>query len=66
MQGRVKHLSPCVCMCVIKKHGCLLSYCSKIAIKINGSLPLGFAIPILRKMPTKSAESSVEGYSMGS
>ena len=40
-QGRVKRLSPsiylfvCVCVdvCVVKKHGCLLSYRSKIATK---------------------------------
>ena len=40
-QGRVKRLSPsiyiyvcmCVCVCVGKKHGCLLSYRSKIATK---------------------------------
>ena len=38
VQGRVKRLSPsiylCVCICVCRqKHGCLLSYCSKIATK---------------------------------
>ena len=36
-QGRVKRLSPSiylfVCLCVVKKHGCLLSYRSKIATK---------------------------------
>ena len=38
-QGRVKRLSPsiyiyvCVCVCGGKKHGCLLSYRSKIATK---------------------------------
>ena len=33
-QGRVKRLSPLyVYLCVVKKHGCLLSYCSKIATK---------------------------------
>ena len=38
-QGRVKRLSPsiyiyvCLCVCVGKKHGCLLSYRSKIATK---------------------------------
>ena len=31
----------------------------------NSSLPLGLAIYILRKMPTKSDESSVECYSHG-
>ena len=38
-QGRVKRLSPSIymcnvcCVCVGKKHGCLLSYRSKIATK---------------------------------
>ena len=35
-QGRVKRLSPSylfVDVCVVKKHGCLLSYRSKIATK---------------------------------
>ena len=35
-QERVKRLSPSilfVCVCVVKKQGCLLSYCSKIATK---------------------------------
>ena len=31
----------------------------------NSSLPLGLAIHILRKMPTKSDESSVECYGHG-
>ena len=44
-------------MCVIKKHGCLLSYCSKITAEW-----LSTAIHILRKMPRKSDESSVKCY----
>ena len=52
-----------VCVCVVKKHGCLLSYRSKIAR--NSSLPLGLAIYILRKMHRKPDESSVECYGHG-
>ena len=48
-------------VCVGKKHDCLLSYCSNNQPR-NSSLPLGLAIHILRKMPTKSDESSVECY----
>ena len=47
-------------MCVIKKHGCLLSYCSIIAT--NSPISLGLVISVLGKMPTKSGESSVECY----
>ena len=32
-QERLKSLSPSVYICVVKKHGCLLSYRSKIATK---------------------------------
>ena len=42
---------------MIKKHGCLLSYCSKITAEW-----LSTAIHILRKMPRKSDESSVKCY----
>ena len=57
-------VSVCVCvcayMCVVKKHGCLLSYRSIIAT--NSPISLGLVISVLGKMPTKSGESSVECY----
>ena len=52
-----------VYVCVIKKHGWLLSYRSKIAT--NWLSTAQFVIYIIRKMPTKLAESSVECYFMG-
>ena len=50
----------CVCVCVGKKH-CLTARKSPR----NSSLPLGVAIYILRKMPRKPEESSVECYGHG-
>ena len=67
-QGRVKRLSPsiymCVCVCVSSKN---TAVCCLIARKSprNSSLPLGLAIYILRKMPRKPDESSVECYGHG-
>ena len=69
-QGRVKRLSPsiylfvCVWMCVSSKN---TAVCCLIARKSprNSSLPLGLAIYILRKMPRKPDESSVECYGHG-
>ena len=56
-------LSVWVRVCVIKNTAvyCLTAWKSSQ----NSSLLLGFAIPILRKMPTKSGESSVEYYFIG-
>ena len=71
-QGRVKRLSPsiyvcvcmyvCVCVCVKNTEVCCLTARKSPR---NSSLPLGLAIYILRKMPTKSDESSVECYGHG-
>ena len=62
-QGRVKRLSPSIYVYVCQN----TAVCCLTARKSpqNSSLPLGLAIYILRKMPTKSDESSVECYGHG-
>ena len=68
--GRVKRLSPsiylcvCVCVCVSAKNTAVCCLTARKSPR-NSSLPLGLAIHILRKMPTKSDESSVECYGHG-
>ena len=65
-QGRVKRLSPSICLfvCLSSKN---TAVCCLTARKLprNSSLPLGLAIYILRKMPRKPDESSVECYGHG-
>ena len=65
-QGRVKRLYVCVCVCVCMCHK-NTAVCCLTARKLprNSSLPLGLAIYILRKMPRKPDESSVECYGHG-
>ena len=73
-QGRVKRLSPsiylfvgvCVCvwMCVSSKNTAVCCLTARNSPR-NSSLPLGLAIYILRKMPRKPDESSVECYGHG-
>ena len=57
----------CVGVCVCVWIGKNTAVCFLTARKSprNSSLPLGLAIHILRKMPTKSDESSVECYGHG-
>ena len=71
-QGRVKRLSPsiyicvcvCVCVCVSAKNTAVCCLTARKSPR-NSSLPLGVAIYILRKMPRKPEESSVECYGHG-
>ena len=67
-QGRVKRLSPsiylCVCVCVSSKNTAVCCLTARKSPR-NSSLPLGLAIYILRKMPRKPDESSVECYGHG-
>ena len=66
-QGRVKRLSPSIYMynvCVSAKNTAVCCLTARKSPR-NSSLPLGLAIHILRKMPTKSDESSVECYGHG-
>ena len=66
-QGRVKRLSPSIYMynvCVSAKNTAVCCLTARKSPR-NNSLPLGLAIHILRKMPTKSDESSVECYGHG-
>ena len=69
-QGRVKRLSPsiylfvCVWMCVSSKNTAVCCLTARKSPR-NSSLPLGLAIYILRKMPRKPDESSVECYGHG-
>ena len=66
-QERVKRLSPsiyifvCVCVCVSSKNTAVCCLTARKSLR-NASLLLGFTIHILRKMPRKSDESSVECY----
>ena len=62
-QGRVKRLSPslCVCGCVSSKNTAVCCLTARKSPR-NSSLPLGLAIYILRKMPRKPDESSVEQW----
>ena len=64
--GRVKRLSPSIylCVCVSAKNTAVCCLTARKSPR-NSSLPLGLAIHILRKMPTKSDESSVECYGHG-
>ena len=69
-QGRVKRLSPsiyifvCICVCVSSKNTAVCCLTARKSPR-NSSLPLGLAIYILRKMPRKPDESSVECYGHG-
>ena len=67
-QGRVKRLSPsiymCVYMCMCHKNTAVCCLTARKSPR-NSSLPLGLAIYILRKMPRKPDESSVEYYGHG-
>ena len=75
-QGRVKRLSPsiyiyiyiyiyvCVFVCVSAKNTAVCCLTARKSPR-NSSLPLGVAIYILRKMPRKPDESSVECYGHG-
>ena len=61
-QGRVKRLSPSICLSSKNTAVCCLTARKSPR---NSSLPLGLAIYILRKMPRKPDESSVECYGHG-
>ena len=61
-QGRVKRLSPSICLSSKNTAVCCLTARKS---QRNSSLPLGLAIYILRKMPRKPEESSVECYGHG-
>ena len=61
-QGRVKRLSPSIC--VSEKNTAVCCLTARKSPR-NSSLPLGLASHILRKMPTKSNDSSVECYGHG-
>ena len=64
-QGRVKRLSPSdICVCVSAKNTAVCCLTARKSPR-NSSLPLGVAIYILRKMPRKPEESSVECYGHG-
>ena len=65
-QGRVKRLSPSIYLfvCVSSKNTAVCCLTARKSPR-NSSLPLGLAIYILRKMPRKPDESSVECYGHG-
>ena len=65
-QGRVKRLSPSIYIyvCVSAKNTAVCCLTARKSPR-NSSIPLGLAIHILRKMPTKSDDSSVECYGHG-
>ena len=69
-QGRVKRLSPSICLfvclfvCLSSKNTAVCCLTARKSPR-NSSLPLGLAIYILRKMPRKPDESSVECYGHG-
>ena len=54
----------CVCVCVSAKNTAVCCLTAQKSPR-NSSLPLGVAIYILRKMPRKPEESSVECYGHG-
>ena len=54
----------CVCVCVAAKNTAVCCLTARKSPR-NSSLPLGLAIYILRKMPRKPDESSVECYGHG-
>ena len=65
-QGRVKRLSSSICLfvCLSSKNTAVCCLTARKSPR-NSSLPLGLAIYILRKMPRKPDESSVECYGHG-
>ena len=64
-QGRVKRLSLSIYVCVCVKNNTAVCCFTARKSPRNSSLPLGLAIYILRKMPRKPDESSVECYGHG-
>ena len=64
-QGRVKRLSLSIYVCVCVKKNTAVCCLTARKSPRNSSLPLGLAIYILRKMPRKPDESSVECYGHG-
>ena len=63
-QGRVKRLTV-LCGCVLSAKNSAVCCLTARKSPRNSSLPLGLAIYILRKMPRKPDESSVECYGHG-